>query len=147
MKKPAIVLDIDDVILNTEYLYKEMLDLGIKKEDRLQYFYQHCNSPRVELIPSTLFFAEEIIDNVIIILSTARNDKYRRATIRKLKSYFFPFAEIYMRKEGDLRSSAEVKKEHLQEIMKDYHILAFIDNDLENCLMAKKMGILALRKV
>ena len=55
--------------------------------------------------------------------------------------------DLYMRKDGDYRSSQEVKKDHLIEISKNYDIIAFIDDELSNCQAASNEGILALRKV
>ena len=43
--------------------------------------------------------------------------------------------------------ASEVKREHLIEIMKEFDIIAFIDDDLQNCEMAKELGILSLRRV
>ena len=52
-----------------------------------------------------------------------------------------------MRKDGDLRPSDRVKKEHLQDIMEHYDVTLFIDDDLSTCEMAKELGVLALRRV
>jgi hypothetical protein len=52
-----------------------------------------------------------------------------------------------MRRDNDFRPSHEVKKEHLEQIMQEYNIIAFIDDDLSNCQMAKELGIFTLRKV
>ena len=52
-----------------------------------------------------------------------------------------------MRKNGDYRPALEIKREHLVEIMKNFNVLLFIDDDLANCRMAEELGILALRKV
>ena len=52
-----------------------------------------------------------------------------------------------MRKDGDYRPSAEVKRDHLKEIMKKYKVTLFIDDEIENCEMAKELGITALRRV
>ena len=57
------------------------------------------------------------------------------------------FDYLYMRTDGDYRPSQEIKKEHLQDIMKHHEVVAFIDDDLSNCEMAKELGMLALRRV
>lgn len=43
--------------------------------------------------------------------------------------------------------ATEIKHEHLEEIVSEFDIVAFIDDDLDNCEMAKKLGIMALRRV
>jgi hypothetical protein len=52
-----------------------------------------------------------------------------------------------MRKEDDYRPSPEVKKDHLNKVLQKFDIIAFIDDDLANCQMAKEEGIFSLRKV
>ena len=53
-----------------------------------------------------------------------------------------------MRKDDDFRPAYEVKREHIEIIRRmGYDIIAFIDDDLQNCEMAKSLGILSLRRV
>jgi len=146
--KDVIVLDIDGLILNTEYIFQELFDLGLKGDEKWEYFHKNCNSDKTELMPGALELLQVFYEaGINIIFSTARNEKCKEATERKLHSYGINFLELYMRRDGDLRPSAEVKKEHLEDIMKRYNVILFIDDDLSNCEMAKSMGIPALRKV
>lgn len=144
-KKFAIVLDIDGVLLDNSETFKGILNLGLKGDEKWDYFYDNCN--KAPLICETLNFLNCISKNVDIILSTARNEKCRALTEARLKNDFVPFTYIYMRTNNDLRPSPEVKEEHLKAIMKKYSVIAFIDDDILNCEAAKKLGILALRKV
>ena len=150
MKSKAIILDIDGVCLQTDFILDEILKLGLKGEDKWDYFYKNCNSDRVKVIEETrklIFLCGDVYFPIYVIISTARNEKYREATKTKLdNSLIFP-SRMYMRSEHDLRPACEVKREHLIEIMKEFDVIAFIDDDLQNCEMAKDLGVLALRRV
>ena len=146
MKRKAIVCDIDGVLLNSSHIMQEAEDLELYDDLKWDYFYNHCND--VEVIEETkkllfLFW----INDVTMIFSTARNEKCSDSTLKKLAFESIFCDRIYMRKDGDLRPSYEVKREHLLKIMEEFDIIAFIDDDIENCKMAKDLGILALRKV
>ena len=149
--RSAIVFDCDNVLLNTAFIFKEILDLGLKGDAKWDYFIQNCNSDRVTSVPkaSEFFFKILSYPNTDIFISTARNEKCREETYIKLmkECFIIPKENLYMRKDGDYRSSQEVKKEHLIDISKTHNIIAFIDDELANCEIAKEMGILALRKV
>lgn len=146
-KKLAIVLDVDGVLLKSDIIHQEIFELKLKGDAMWDYFYEHCNSERIPFIYEMLPLLYSFDSKVHILLSTARNEKCRKGTERKLKATFPEWKKLYMRKDGDYRSSAEVKKDHLEEIQESYNILAFIDDDLSNCQMARDMGIVALRKV
>ena len=146
-KERAIVLDIDGVILDSEIILQEIYDLKLKGDDMWEYFQKNCNSSRVTSISSVYPLIASFGNSTHVILSTARNDKCRQETERKLKDENFPYEFLYMRKDGDYRSSAEVKRDHLKDIARKFDIIAFIDDDLSNCEMAKGEGIFALRKV
>lgn len=147
-KKPVVVLDIDGVIFNTQYLLNEIYEKKLKGDERWEYFYTNCNSERTQLVKGAIELTQILFNaGITILFSTARNEKCREETINKLTRNGIVFHQIYMRKDGDLRDSSEVKREHLQEIMKEYDVTLFIDDDLSNCEMAKELGIQALRKV
>ena len=92
-------------------------------------------------------FIRSFGENVVTVISTARNEKCRFQTSKKLWQYKIGFEEMYMRALNDYREAEEVKKEHLIQIKEKYDIVCFIDDDLGNCEMAKDLGILALRVV
>lgn len=148
MEKPkAIVLDVDGVCLDSSTILKELFDLKLKGDAKWDYFREHCNGNRVNIIESSHNFINNVYKYAHVILSTARNEKCREATEKRLKNNGFLFNELYMRSQDDYSLASEVKKNHLLKIMESYDIIAFIDDDLANCEMAKELGILALRKV
>ena len=152
MKCKAIVCDIDGVLLNTQFILDEIHKLGLKGEDKWDYFYKNCNSDRVLRMKGAieLFWQFSNSGNApYIFFSTARNEKCKEATLNKLRKegFIIPDDAIFMRSYYDLRPAYEVKREHLLQIMEDFDIVAFIDDDLQNCEMAKELGILSLRRV
>jgi FMN phosphatase YigB (HAD superfamily) len=170
-RKKCIVCDIDGTLVDTDFIFKEISELNLKGEERWDYFHEHCNSDRVkplerathfiELINFSVFMSLNIIPNESgkdelkvadtggydIILSTARKELSRKGTVQKLKELAIPFDKLYMRADDDKRLASEIKRDHLLEIKKEYDIIAFIDDDLTNCNMAKELGLFALRVV
>ena len=147
-KNKAIVIDIDGVLLNSYPILEEMLHLKLTGNDKWKYFHKHCNGPKVTFIGNEILSLLNVLkSSVYVILSTSRNELCRKGTEARLKEENFPYDFLYMRKEGDCRLSPEVKEDHLNEILKSFDIVAFIDDDLSNCEMARKKDILALRKV
>ena len=148
MEKPkAIVLDVDGVCLDSSAVLKELFDLKLKGDAKWDYFREHCNGDRVKLINSTRLFINNLYPRCRIILSTARNEKCRESTEQRLENEGFLFDKLYMRPQNDYSLAYEIKKKHLLKIMESYDIVAFVDDDLANCEMAKELGILALKKI
>ena len=169
IKRKCIICDIDNVLLNTQFILDEIHELGLKGEDKWEYFYKNCNGDKVEVIEETKKYIDTIDNSLcyikknyidgfesykmieqgkfVIIFSTARNEKCRVATEDKLWDEGIRWDYLYMRKQDDLRPPHEVKREHLLQIMEEFDVIAFIDDDLQNCEMAKSLGVLALRRV
>lgn len=147
MKRKVIVIDIDNCVLDTQFILDEIHKLGLKGEDKWEYFYKNCNSDRVQLMPRIKEYLSGLHSEVGRFFMTARTGKCVEETAKKLESFKIRVDRLYMRKQNDLRPAHEVKREHLLRIMEDFDIIAFIDDDLQNCEMAKSLGILALRRV
>lgn len=147
MKQRCIVLDIDGVCLDTEFIFRDIYKSGLKGDDKWAYFHANCNSDKVNVMPKILPFIRSFGDNVVTVMSTARNEKVRFQTAKKLWQYKIGFEEMYMRELNDYRPAEAVKKEHLQKIKENYDVVCFVDDDLSNCETARELGILALRRV
>jgi len=149
MKRKAIVIDIDNCVLDTQFILDEIHKFGLKGEEKWEYFYKNCNSDRVTLMSGIKDMLGEMYWDTPIIISTARNEKCKEATLNKLwkEGFIIPDDAIFMRSYYDLRPASEVKREHLIEIMKEFDVIAFIDDDIDNCEMAKELGILSLRRM
>lgn len=148
-KDKCIVFDIDGVLLDTEYIFKEIFDLKLKGDAKWAYFMKFCNSERTQPTKSALELWYCLSREYKIFISTARNENCKEATLHKLAENCFFTTEdnLFMRKDKDYRPAVEIKKEHLIQIMKNFDIVAFIDDDVANCEMAKELGITAFRKV
>ena len=146
-KIKAVVIDIDGVILDTGIIFREIYNLALRGDDMWNYFYEHCNSERVPFMKNIIPFIFTLDSSTKIILSTARNEVCREGTEERLKREGFPYDLLYMRKDRDFRPSPDVKKDHLESIRQEFEVVAFIDDDLSNCQMAKKEGILSLQRV
>ena len=150
--KNCIVLDVDGVILNTAFLFEEISNLKLKGDAKWDYFHKECNTERVKLIPGFEKFFLNLYDikvnsNVDIILLTSRNEKVRKDTELKLRLEGVFFDKLIMRPKNDYREAHILKKETLQDLQKEYNIIMYIDDDLNNCGAAKELGVFSLRKV
>ena len=148
----CIVLDVDGVILNTAFLFEEIFNLKLKGDAMWDYFHKECNTDRVKLIPGFEEFFLRLYDikvnsNVDIILLTSRNEKVRKDTELKLRLEGVFFDKLIMRPKNDYREAHILKKEILQDLQKEYNIIMYIDDDLNNCEAAKELGVFSLRKV
>lgn len=145
-------MDIDGVILNSAFIFEEIFQKKLKGDPMWDYFCAHCNSERVQRYENISYFLSAFIllrefTKIKIILLTSRNEKIRKETEEKLNKEWILYDKLYMRKNGDYRESHVLKKEALEEIKKNYNIICFIDDDLNNCNAAKELGIFSLRKV
>jgi len=145
MKRRAIVMDIDGVILNTQPLMQEILDRGFTGETKWVHFYKNCN--RVNLINGVWELINSFEDFVCLVLCTARNEENYEETADKMEKEGIYFDDLYMRGKDDYRQDVEVKRDLLKQIQEKYDIVAFIDDKVTNCEMAKELGILSLRVV
>lgn len=148
MKKDynCIVCDIDGVLLDTSFIIKDIYEKGLKGDRKWDYFYEECNSEKVNIYSDMKNYIElMVIQGALPILSTARNERNRENTIKKLNKEGIPFYELYMRGEDDYRPSSEVKKDHLISIRNKYNILLFMDDDISNVSMAESLGIKAIK--
>lgn len=137
MTEKAIVIDIDGVILDSSKV--------LKASDDWDYFDRNCNGEEVELIGNIKPFLRALGKDIRIIISTARTEKIRPQTARKLWKYRVQFDDMYMRGINDFRKDYEVKKDQIKAIMQKYDIVVFIDDKEENCNIAKEFGLLSLK--
>ncbi len=151
IKHKAIVCDIDSVLLKTDFILDEADKLGLYGDLKWDYFHSHCNDNNVKVIDNVKVFYNRVRygvnPDVYFILLTARSELCADATLKRLAQDNIFCDKIYLRKAGDYRSACDVKREYLQEIMKDFDVICFIDDDIRNCEMAKELGILSLRVV
>ena len=146
LKQKAIVLDIDGVIFDSIFLLREINDSALKGDEMWDYYYSNCNSDRVK-VNKFIYNILQGYKNYALFISTSRSERCRKETEAKLEANgVFPY-KVYMRPEGDLRLSPELKQDHLKAIQKEFDIELFIDDEPANCRMAKDLGIVTMRVI
>lgn len=77
-----------------------------------------------------------------IIIVTARSEKYKVQTERWLKSYYIPYdGFLFMRKEGDMRSDYQVKKDILHALQETWDIVYALDDNPSIIELWRENGI------
>lgn len=149
MKKKCIVCDIDGVIFDTAELLQKFESLP--EAEKWNQFNLHATRLEVnvsfDLIDIIEAYAEKHRATVAFV--TARSDVIYSKTLRQLLHYFNKIKTcncgLYMRKEGDTSSAADVKEEILEQLEKEFDIVLAIDDEKENCEMFKRHGILTMQ--
>lgn len=78
----------------------------------------------------------------LILVATGRDEWSRRLTVQWLAEHLpVPVAGLYMRRDGDLRSNADIKREIYHDLSVKYDICAAIDDDPEIILLWQAVGV------
>lgn len=140
-----VFIDIDEVVLKTNFIFDEIEQKRIPKPRKWLYF--NANVHRCTPNDWCVDLVKTLAGTYKIIFLTARSEHIREVTEQTLKSLFDFEFELLMRdvNDDDL-SSWYVKEEHLVRIQKEnrFCIEFALDDDLKNCLMYKKNGVVAL---
>lgn len=80
-----------------------------------------------------------------IILATGRDTSQEEVTKQWLVDHEINVSKFYFRKEGDYRKGVEVKKEQIEDIMKNYNILVVFDDCEPIVQMYRDMGLTVLQ--
>lgn len=130
--KKAVIVDIDGVVLDCPG-WTNMED-----------FYNHLDkcTPKYEIVILVNALHNIGID---IIFLTARGEKYESITRKQLQKIFNFSINLKMRKLTDLREDYLIKEDYVKTLMKDYHILLAIDDNIKNCDMFESYDITTLR--
>ena len=80
-----------------------------------------------------------------IILATGRDTSQEEVTKQWLLDHEINVSEFYFRKEGDYRKGVEVKREQIEDIMKNYNILVVFDDCEPIVNMYREMGLTVLQ--
>lgn len=75
-----------------------------------------------------------------ILICSGRDEMCRPDTEEWLRQNQIPYEILYMRKNKDQRKDYVVKEEFWHEIIKDYHIVAMVDDRLQVINHARKLG-------
>lgn len=80
-----------------------------------------------------------------IIIASGRSDKYKPHTMRWLRYHGVEYDELLMRKEGDFRQDAIVKKEILDDILTRYNVFFTVDDRDQVVNMWRENGLTCLQ--
>lgn len=148
MKKDAIICDIDGVLVDTSWIFDKTDDMTT--DEKWDFFNRNANNSGnktnldlVMILDKLKYFA-----GYQILFVTTRSDIIYKPTLLMLKRLFVSnHFELYMRREGDLSPSYEVKQKILNDIREKYNIVCAIDDDRDNCEMFKNNGITTMQVV
>lgn len=131
MKTKAFVCDIDGVILTLSKWYT------------IEEFYENI------MYCYPIDWAVHLVKGlqkggIKPLFLTARDSRYKGITEHQLKQCFdFPI-HLDMRLHGDLREDFEIKRDYIEQYLKEYEILFCIDDNKKNCEMYKTFGLTSL---
>lgn len=80
-----------------------------------------------------------------IIIATGRDTSQEEVTKKWLAKHRIEPTKFYFRKEGDYRKGVEVKREQIEDIMKNYNILVVFDDCEPIVQMYRDMGLTVLQ--
>jgi 5'-nucleotidase (lipoprotein e(P4) family) len=126
--KPAIVIDIDETILDNSPFQGEVI---LRGEPYSQSFWEEWTSlAKAEPLPGALEFLKKAeILGVSVFYVTNRKETEREGTLRNLKEQGFPFAQNeYL----IMRTQESSKENRRQKIAENYSILLLIGDNLND---------------
>lgn len=120
----VVIFDIDGTLADNS----ERQELLIKNKNDWKRFFSEMGNDKA--IPQTIEIFNLIKKsgkyNMIIV--TGRPDSYKELTEKWLTWNNIEYSKLYMRKEGDIRSDAMVKKDMLEDIRKNSEV-SFVFDD------------------
>lgn len=152
MKPSCMIVDVDGVIVHSKPLLREIFHLKLKGDKKYDYFNENFDKKPLEINHSLTEFVNlcHTCSDYKVLFLTARNEKIRKRTLNQLSKalkYEVESTDLFMRPENNKEKSEDFKKQVLKKLKKQYNIKLFIDDELKNCEMAKKLRIMALRVV
>ena len=143
--KKAIIIDIDNCWMDSR-LWLSKAPMESKKDEEWDVFYK-----RIHLCRANKPFIDDIMEvirgkDLFPIFVTSRSGTVATQTVLQIQKNSSlrvgDTCALYMRpSRNDFRSSEEVKKDILQEIMKIYEVDSVIDDCMKNLEMFKEHGI------
>jgi FMN phosphatase YigB (HAD superfamily) len=140
MNKPrAVCLDVDGTLCDVTSIRHHVLSRK-KNYDAFHYLSAYC--PPIDWVADLAVEARD--DGLVVIVVTARMEKWRLLTENWLEHNDIPYAELHMRADGDIRKDRAVKEEILAALQERYHIIWAVDDNPSILEMWRDHGILAV---
>ena len=134
-EKPIVLVDIDGTLADVRHRLHHIS--GERKKNWKAFF---AGMDRDRPIASTVAWVQSLAQVHDIIMITGRPEAYRARTLAWLKKHEIPFADVFMRRDGDHRPDYEIKKEALQRWPKE-RIKLVIEDRPPVCDMWLQQGI------
>ena len=106
--RPIVFVDIDGTLADVRHRLKHIR--GVKKKNWKAFFE---GMDRDQPIASSVAWVRSLAQHHLIVIVTARPEEYRERTVAWLKKNEIPFADLFMRRDGDRRPDYEIKREAL----------------------------------
>jgi uncharacterized HAD superfamily protein len=133
--KPIVLVDIDGTLADVRH---RLHHINNARRKNWKAFFEGMD--RDTPIASTVAWVQSLAGHHDIIIVTGRPEEYRARTEAWLKQNGIPFADIFMRRDGDHRPDYEMKKEALKRWPKE-RIKLVIEDRPPVCDMWLKEGI------
>lgn len=146
MKTNAIVVDIDNTVINTRPIFEEIYGRGLVGDAMWEYFDNNCTRDDLQVINPIKDLINLYYDfEYEVIFLSARSHEVARKTKDMLDKIFNTSVFLITRDINDYRPSADIKHDKLVKLLDTYDIRLFIDDESSNCQAAKALGILTLK--
>lgn len=143
-KKNAIIVDIDNTLCETDFIFDEIQKNQLSGAAKWGYF-----NSNVQRCPVNAWCIMLVINYLIlgydVIFLTARSEKISKETEAYLFQYlpeqFRSNIHLFMRQADDISPAWNVKEKWLNEIEDAYCFSFAVDDDIDNCRMFYARGI------
>lgn len=143
-KKSAIIVDIDNTLCETEFIFDEIQKNQLTGNAKWEYF--HSNIHRCPVKSWCMMLVINYLKlGYDVIFLTARSERILVQTRDYLCQYvpeqFYPNIHLFMRQANDISPAWNVKEKWLNKIKDTYYFSFAIDDDIDNCRMFYTRGI------
>ena len=133
--RPIVLVDVDGTLADVRHRLHHLRD---ERKKNWKAFFEAMDHDLP--IASTVAWVRSLAQNHDIIIVTGRTEHYRERTLAWLKKHAIPFADLFMRPDGDHRPDYEMKQDALQRWPKK-RIKLVIEDRPPVCDMWLKQGI------
>jgi predicted kinase len=139
-RKMAVFFDMDGTLNDVRGVRHFLAPKNGKKRRDFDSFHRMSEfEPAVDDVLQMAFDAHDAGFEVVI--TTARSEPYRETTQKWLDKHEVPYANIFMRKEGDGRPDYEVKKEMYDQISMYYDVVRCVDDNPQAIRAWREKGV------
>lgn len=135
-KPTAYIVDVDGTLVNTADIVHLVLNKP-KKYDQFHHASVFCE-PHAWVVEEV---REHHAAGHVVIILTARKDRWRELTSNWLETHDVPHHELHMRKDDDNRPDRIIKEEILLELRERFEIVGAFDDNPSVIALWEEHGI------